>query len=134
MFVVESENEEITLTLETPSHYPNHFAFHSVLSGPCSFVNPQILSLSRIILVKIRELSISLLWPISIVCSLLSHVWLCDPMDCSPPGSNVHGVLQARILEWFSISSCRDLPDPVIKPNSSVLQEDSLQSELPGKS
>ena len=27
---------------------------------------------------------------------------LCDPMDCSPPGSSVHGILQARILEWPS--------------------------------
>ena len=30
---------------------------------------------------------------------------LCDPMDCSPPGSSVHGTFQARILEWFAISS-----------------------------
>ena len=28
---------------------------------------------------------------------------LCDPMDCSPPDSSVHGILQARILEWFAI-------------------------------
>ena len=28
----------------------------------------------------------------------------CDPMDCSPPGSSVHGILQARILEWVAIS------------------------------
>ena len=27
----------------------------------------------------------------------------CDPMDCSPPGSSVHGILQARILEWVAI-------------------------------
>ena len=26
---------------------------------------------------------------------------LCDPMDCSPPGSSAHGILQARILEWL---------------------------------
>ena len=32
---------------------------------------------------------------------------LCDPMDCSPPGSSVHGLLQARILEWLAISSSR---------------------------
>ena len=32
---------------------------------------------------------------------------LCDPMDCSPPGSSVHGVLQAKILEWVAISSSR---------------------------
>jgi len=30
-----------------------------------------------------------------------------DPMDCSPPGSSVHGILQARILEWVAISFSR---------------------------
>ena len=30
---------------------------------------------------------------------------LCKPMDCNPPGSSVHGILQARILEWIAISS-----------------------------
>ena len=36
---------------------------------------------------------------------LLSHVHLfCDPMDCSPPGSSVHGISQARIPEWVAIS------------------------------
>ena len=29
---------------------------------------------------------------------------LCDPMDCSLPGSSVHGILQARVLEWVAIS------------------------------
>ena len=37
---------------------------------------------------------------------------LCDPMDCSPQGSSVHGVLQARILEWVAVPSSRDLPLP----------------------
>ena len=32
---------------------------------------------------------------------------LCDPMDCSPLGSSVHGILQARILEWIAISLSR---------------------------
>ena len=32
---------------------------------------------------------------------------LCNPMDCSPPGSSVHGILQARILEWVAISFSR---------------------------
>ena len=35
--------------------------------------------------------------------SLKSCPTLCDPMDCSPPGSSVHGILQARILEWVAI-------------------------------
>ena len=42
------------------------------------------------------------------VCAqLLSHVRLCDSMDNSPPGSSVHGILQARILQWVPISSSR---------------------------
>ena len=32
---------------------------------------------------------------------------LCHPIDCSPPGSSVHGILQARILEWVAIFSSR---------------------------
>ena len=39
-------------------------------------------------------------------------------MDCSPSGSSVHGISQARILEWVAISSTRDLPDPDIEPVS----------------
>ena len=34
-----------------------------------------------------------------------SYPALCDSMDCSPPGSSVHGIFQARILEWVAISS-----------------------------
>ena len=39
-------------------------------------------------------------------CARLSHsvVYDCDPMDCSPPGSSVHGISQTRILEWVAIS------------------------------
>ena len=33
---------------------------------------------------------------------------LCDPMDCSPPGSSVHGIFQARIMEWVAISFSRE--------------------------
>ena len=54
---------------------------------------------------------------------------LCDSMDCGPPGSSVHGILQARILEWVAVPSSRNLPDPGIKPVSPVspaLQADSL--------
>ena len=41
---------------------------------------------------------------------------LSDPMDCSPPGSSVHQIFQARTLEWAAISSSRDLPNPGIEP------------------
>ena len=37
---------------------------------------------------------------------------LCDPVDCSPPGSSVHGILQARILEWVAISYSRGSSQP----------------------
>ena len=37
----------------------------------------------------------------------VSHVWLCDPIDCTPPGSSVHGIFQARILKWVTISHSR---------------------------
>ena len=36
-----------------------------------------------------------------------SCLTLCNPMDCSPPGSSVHGILQARIVEWVAVSSSR---------------------------
>ena len=45
---------------------------------------------------------------------------LWDPMDCSPPDSSVHGILQARILKWVAMPSFRDLPDPGIEPASPV--------------
>ena len=54
---------------------------------------------------------------------------LYDPMDCSLLGSSVHGILQARILEWVAIPSFRGLPDPRIEPRSPALQADSLLSE-----
>ena len=38
---------------------------------------------------------------------MLSCVWLCKPIDCSPSGSSVHGIFQARILEWVDISYSR---------------------------
>ena len=37
---------------------------------------------------------------------------ICDPMDCSLPGSSIHGILQARILEWFAMSFSRRLSHP----------------------
>ena len=58
---------------------------------------------------------------------------LCDPMDCSPSSSSVHGILQARILEEAAIPFSRDLPNPGVKLGSPVLQADSLVSEPPGK-
>ena len=58
---------------------------------------------------------------------------LCKPIDCSPPGSSVHGILQARILESRAILFSRGIPDPGIKLRSHARQEDSFLSEPPGK-
>ena len=54
-------------------------------------------------------------------------------MDYSLPGSSVHGILQARILEWVAIPFPEDLPNAGIELTSSALQVDSLLSEPPGK-
>ena len=52
-------------------------------------------------------------------------------IPCSPPGSSVHEILQARILEWVTNSFSGGLPDPEIKPRSLALRADSLPSETP---
>ena len=58
---------------------------------------------------------------------------LCNPMDCSPPGSSVHGMLQARILEWVAISYSRGSYQPRDWAWFSCMQADSLPSEPPQK-
>ena len=58
---------------------------------------------------------------------------LCDSVDCSPPGSSVHGILQARILEWVAFPSTGDLPNPEIKSGSPALRVNCLQSEQSGE-
>ena len=58
---------------------------------------------------------------------------LFNSMNCSPPGSSVHVILQARILEWVAFPSLGDLLNPGIKPRSLSLEADSLPSEPPGK-
>ena len=52
-----------------------------------------------------------------------SCLTLCDPMDCNPPGSSVHGLLQARILEWVAISFSRLSGVSSWKRNSAQGQE-----------
>ena len=61
---------------------------------------------------------------------------LCNPMDCSPPGSSVHGISQARILEWFAISFSRGSSRPrdglnPRLPVSAALRVGSLPTEPP---
>ena len=68
--------------------------------------------------------------------SLQSYPTLCDPMDCSPPGSSVHGILQARIWSGLPFSPPGDLLDPEIKfesPASPVLADGFFITEPPSK-
>ena len=52
----------------------------------------------------------------SVCCHLC--LTLCNPVDCSPPGSSVRGILQTRMLEWVAISSSRILLNPGIESAS----------------
>ena len=54
------------------------------------------------------------------------------PLDCSPPGSSLHGISQARTLEWVATLSSRGSSPPRIKPRSPTLRG-SLPSEPAGK-
>ena len=56
---------------------------------------------------------------------------LYNSMDCSLPGSSVHGILQARISERVAIPSSKDLPNSGVESGSPALQADSLLSEPP---
>ena len=53
-----------------------------------------------------------------------SCLTLCDPMDCSPPGSSVHGISQERVLEWVAISFSR---------GSSQLRDQTQVSRIVGR-
>ena len=52
-----------------------------------------------------------LIWVVSykseVIVAAQSYPTLCNPMDCSPPGSSIAGILQARIVEWVAISFSR---------------------------
>ena len=67
-------------------------------------------------------------------CRSLSHVRLCDPMDCSPPGSSVHGILQARYWSGFPFPSPGYLSKTGIEPRSPELQVYSLPLSHQGNS
>ena len=62
-----------------------------------------------------------------------SSLTLCDPMDCSWSGSSVHGILQARILEWVAISFSRGSSQPRDQTWSPALQADSLPLSHQGR-
>ena len=63
-----------------------------------------------------------------------SCLTLCHPVACSPPGTSVHGILQARILQWLAIPFSRGSSQLRDRTPAPALQVDSLPSEPPEKS
>ena len=63
-----------------------------------------------------------------------SCLTLCNPMDGSPPGSSVHGISQARILEWVTISFSRGSSRPGTEPMSPAWEGGFFTAEPPEKS
>ena len=63
-----------------------------------------------------------------------SYLTLCDPMDCSPPGSSVRGILQARILEWVAISFSRGSSQPGDQIRVSYIDRQFFTAEPLGNS
>ena len=59
---------------------------------------------------------------------LVARSNLCNPMDCSPPGSSVHGILQARVLEWVAISFSRGSSQPRDRTWAAAAAAKSLRS------
>ena len=72
---------------------------------------------------------------VSLACLLVSSVCLtlCDPVYCSPPGSSVHGILQARILEWVAVCFSRGSSQPRDQTCVSCTAGRFFTTEPPGK-
>ena len=69
------------------------------------------------------------------MCVLVAQLCLtlCDPVDCSPPGSSVHVILQARILEWVDIPFSRESSQPRDRTRVSHIAGRFFTTEPPGK-
>ena len=72
-------------------------------------------------------------WFICCYFTIKSCLTLCNPMDCSLPGSFIYEISQARVLEWASVSLSRGSPSPGVTAKSPALAGESSTAELPGK-
>ena len=97
---------------------------------------PKVTAVSRRTGTRARFLISSSGLPVTVCLKCVAYsvvLTLCDPMDCSPSDSSVHGILQARIMNRLPFPSPGDLPDPGIEHGSPALQAGSLLSEPPRK-
>ena len=89
--------------------------------------------LLAVIVSVLKMTSMTSVWmPVKVLVTQLCLIF-CNPVDCSPSGSSVHGVLQARMLKCVAIPFPGDCADPGFKPKSPAFQADSLLSKLPVK-
>ena len=74
-------------------------------------------------------------WRNACVCVLLTQSCsiFCDPKDCSPPNSLVHGILQAKILEWATMTFSKGSSQPRDQTQVLCFSAAALLSELPWK-
>ena len=106
--------------LTHPEDWPP-FAFGGLCQPTAFLVQPHVLGCRCVLMCLVAQLCPT----------------LCDPLDCSPPGSSVHGIFQARIIEWVVIF-CHppgDLPNSGVEPLyvSCIGQAGSLLPVPPGK-
>ena len=100
------------------------------MSIPVSQFIPPPLPLVSICL---SSMSVSLLPPLLLL-SRFSHVRLCDPIDGSPPGSPIPGILQARTLEWVAISFSMKMKSESEVAQSCLTLRDPMDCSPPGSS
>ena len=117
-----SGEEKKPPSLVSPAWITGPWGDRDVPSYPWSFSNQKGREAARMLGGCLASsLNSPVVWQMAYLCVYSvtqSYPTLCDVMDCSLLGFSVHGISQARILEWVAISFSRDLPDPGIKPTS----------------
>ena len=102
-------------------------ALHNDLSNGIYTISSPGFQLTNKSLCKSWGLSASRIPWVCVSHSVMSNS--CDPLDCSPPGFSVHGILQARTLEWVAIPFSRGSSQPMDRTGSPEFQTYSLLSK-----
>ena len=64
------------------------------------------------VLFTVNDLPVTRMEKVEVLSHSVVSDFFCDPMDCSPPDSSVHGILQVRILEWAAVPFSRGSSQP----------------------